>query len=276
MPFIFFSDRDIKHHEDTGHGFCPICECCIGCDCCVCGKEDSDDEETYEYVRPTPDNLDELYTEEEQMKILEVLKAKFQEEKWFQEAEAKAEEEEDYEAIWKADTDDFTCENCCDDDGCHTRIHYTVGNAHNWKKLLLCEKCKLEGVSDTRPEDEDKDKVEEEEVTTTTTTTEIFKGSLPELLKAAYPTNPFTWTYLTKQELRQKVPHLCPPRTEEESEDKDKVEEECESDDSWEPECCKCGTTYDQKGMGGVEHREDLCEWMCGRCYEYATRKEEC
>jgi len=137
----------------------------------------------------------------------------------------------------------------------------------------LCEKCKLEGVSDSRTEDEDK--VEEEEVTTTTTT-EIFKGSLPELLKAAYPTNPFTWTYLTKEELRQKVPHLCPPRTEEESEDKDKVEEECESDDSWEPECCKCGTTTDQKGMGGVEHREDLCEWMCGRCYEYATRKEEC
>ena len=145
MPFIFFSDRDIKHHEDTGHGFCPICECCIGCDCCVCGKEDSDDEETYEYVRPTPDNLDELYTEEEQMKIYEALKAKFQQEE---------------------------------------------------------------------------DKVEEEEVTTTTTTTtEIFKGTFPELLKAAYPTNPFTWTLLTKEELRQKVPHLCPPRTEEESEE---------------------------------------------------------
>jgi len=143
MPFIFFSDRDIKHHEDTGHGFCPICECCIGCDCCVCGKEDSDDEDTYELVVAKPDKLDQFYTEEEQRKIYEVLKAKFQEEKLFQEAEAKA-------------------------------------------------------------------------------------------------------------------------------------EEECESDDSWEPECCKCGTTTDQKGMGGVEHREDLCEWMCGRCYEYATRKEEC
>ena len=137
MPFIFFSDRDLKHHEDTGHGFCPICECCIGCDCCVCGKEDSDDEDTYELVVAKPDKLDQFYTEEEQRKIYEVLKAKFQE-------------------------------------------------------------------------------------------------------------------------------------------DKDKVEEECESDDSWEPECCKCGTTTDQKGMGGVEHREDLCEWMCGRCYEYATRKEEC
>lgn len=156
MPFIFISDRDLKHHEDTGHGFCVICECCIGCDCCVCGKEDSDDEDTHEDTK-------------------------------------------------EEDTDDNTCENCCE------HIHYTVGNAHNWKKLLLCEKCKLEGVSDTRPEDEDKDK----------------------------------------------------------------VEEECESDDSWEPECCKCGTTTDQKGMGGVEHREDLCEWMCGRCYEYATRKEE-
>lgn len=49
-------------------------------------------------------------------------------------------------------------------------------------------------------------------------------------------------------------------------------EDEGESDDSWEPECCKCGTTTDSKGMGEVEHREDLCEWMCGRCYEYHTR----
>jgi hypothetical protein len=56
-----------------------------------------------------------------------------------------------------------------------------------------------------------------------------------------------------------------------------KVEEEEEdSDDSWEPECCKCGTTTDTKGMGGVEHREDLCEWMCGRCYEYHTRSPRC
>ncbi len=76
MPFIFFSDRDIKHHEDTGHGFCPICECCIGCDCCVCGKEDSDDEDTYELVLPKPDcsDIDQFYTKEEQMKIYEAVR----------------------------------------------------------------------------------------------------------------------------------------------------------------------------------------------------------
>jgi hypothetical protein len=43
--------------------------------------------------------------------------------------------------------------------------------------------------------------------------------------------------------------------------------------DDEDPECCKCGTTTDTKGMGGVEHREDLDGgWWCGRCYEYATR----
>lgn len=48
--------------------------------------------------------------------------------------------------------------------------------------------------------------------------------------------------------------------------------EERDYDDE-DPECCKCGTTTDTKGMGGVEHREDLDGgWWCGRCYEYAMR----
>jgi hypothetical protein len=61
---------------------------------------------------------------------------------------------------------------------------------------------------------------------------------------------------------------------EEEEEHRTRTDQDDESDDSWEPECCECGTTTDTKGMGGVEHREDLCEWMCGRCYEYHTRRE--
>jgi hypothetical protein len=64
--------------------------------------------------------------------------------------------------------------------------------------------------------------------------------------------------------------------TDEECDDwMDNIDPHRHSDDSWEPECCKCGTTTDTKGMGGVEHREDLCEWMCGRCYEYHTEEEE-
>jgi hypothetical protein len=50
--------------------------------------------------------------------------------------------------------------------------------------------------------------------------------------------------------------------------------EERDYDDE-DPECCKCGTTTDTKGMGGVEHREDLDGgWWCGRCYEYAKRED--
>ena len=234
---------------------------------------------TYELVLANPDcsDIDQFYTEEEQMKIYEALKAKF--------------------AVGHPtdNTPHTYCEGCdcciacdccvCDGEGgerhecdyCENTFSDAQIDSGEVVPCGRCYKCFVGDCGKTNcdcvfSDDEDKDKVEEEEVTTTTT--EIFKGSFPELLKATYPTNPFTWTYLTKEEARQKFPHLCPPRTEEE--DKVEEEEECESDDSWEPECCKCGTTYDQKGMGGVEHREDLCEWMCGRCYEYATRKEEC
>jgi len=99
------------------------------------------------------------------------------------------------------------CAECCED------------QQENWGEC-----CDSDHDDDHNHEDNDDD---EEEITITThTITEIFKGTFPELLKAAYPTNPFTWTYLTKEEVRQKVPHLCPPRTEEESEEEDSEEEE--------------------------------------------------
>ena len=161
-----FSDAQIDSGEVVPCGRCY--KCFVGdcgktnCDCVFSDDEDKDEVEEEEVTTTTtteifkgsfPELLKAAYptvpywtylTKEELRQKIPLLCPPRTEE------EDKVEEEEDYEAIWKADTDDFTCENCCE------HIHYTVGNAHNWKKCLLCEKCKLEGVSDTRPEDEDK------------------------------------------------------------------------------------------------------------------------
>ena len=157
---------------------------------------------THEFVLPTADNMDELYTEEEQKKIYEALKAKFV----------------------LGHPYDLTPHTYCEECDCCIACDCCVCDGEGGQ-LHECPDCE-NTFSDAQ--------IESGEVVPCVRCDKCFVGDCGK----------------TK----------C-----------DCVfdDEEGESDDSWEPDCCKCGTTTDSKGMGGVELREDLCGWYCGRCYEH-------
>ena len=196
---------------------------------------------THEFVLPTADNMDELYTEEEQKKIYEALKAKF----------ALGHPYDNTPHTYCEECDCCIACDCCVCDGEGGQLHECPACENSFSDAQIesgevvpcvrCDKCFVGECGKTKCDcvfDDDDD-------------------NFTDCEDCGYT-------------------HLCEDKCPNEATacHYEKWREEGESDDSWEPDCCKCGTTTDSKGMGGVELREDLDGWYCGRCYEHHKTPE--